>query len=141
MLNTKLILSQTLAKQIANIAEEEAIKNNLTVSIAVVNDAAQLIHFTKMDNSSNVSGEMAIAKAKHAANYRRDTKFHEDLLAQGHYRVLALPNSLPIEGGVQLIYEGKLIGAIGVSGAPSADDGRLARVGAAVLSSLKNESE
>ena len=56
-----------------------------------------------MDNSSNASGDIAIAKAQHAVNYQRDTKYHEDFLKQEQLRVLALPNTLSMEGGVQLI--------------------------------------
>ncbi len=137
MLLTKLSVSQQLAKQLVGKVEEEAINNNLTVSIALVNECGQLIHFTKMDGSSNISGQHAIAKAKHAVNYRRDTKFHEELLAQGNLRVLALPDSLPVEGGVQLIYKGKVVGAIGVSGAPSAEDGKIAAIAAAYLTTLE----
>jgi len=133
LLNTKTFLSQKVAKQIAECAEKEAFRNSLLVSIAVVNDSGQLIHFTKMDESTDASSDIAIAKAKHSAYYRRDTKFHEDLLAKGNDLVLTLPNSLPIEGGVQLIYQGKTIGAIGVSGAASADDGKIAKTGAEFL--------
>ena len=134
---TRTALSQSVAKQIAEIAESEAIKENLAVSIALVNEVGQLIHFTKMDKSTIASIDISIAKAKHSAYYRRDTRFHEDLLGQGNNVVLALPNSLPIEGGVQLIYQGNLIGAIGVSGASSQDDGKIAKAGADFLLSFK----
>lgn len=139
MLLTKISISQGLAKQLADKAEGESFKNNLSGSIAIVNEAGQLVHFTKMDNSTNASGDIAIAKAGHAVNYQRDAKYHEDFLKAGQLRVLALPNTLSIEGGVQLIYEGKLIGAIGVSGAAAADDGRIARTGAQLLATIKNE--
>ena len=138
MMNTKFIFSQKITRQIAEATEQEAIKNNWTVSIAIVDDSGMLLYFTKMDESTNASGEIAIAKAKHAALYRRDTKFHQDLLAKANTAVLALPDSLPIEGGVQLIYKGKTIGAIGVSGAASEDDGRIANAGAKILESLNN---
>ncbi len=138
MLLTKLSISQHLAMQVAERAKEEALKNNHAVSIAVVNEAGYLIHFTKMDNSTNASGDIAIAKALHAVNYQRDTKYHEDFLKEGQLRVLALPNTLSIEGGMQLMYEGKLIGAIGVSGVAAVDDGKIARSGAEFLSTLKS---
>jgi len=137
MLLTKFSISLQLAKQIAGKAEEEAVKQNLAVCITVVNDAGQLVYFLKMDDSTNASGDIAIAKAQHAVNYRRDTKYHEEFLKQGQLRVLALPNTLSIEGGVQLVYDGKLIGAIGVSGAAAADDGRIATAGATFLSEEK----
>ncbi len=103
------------------------------VSIAVVNEAGQLMYFTKMDNTTVASGDIAIAKARHAAYYRRDTKFHEDLLAKGNNGVLSLPHSLPIEGGVQLIYSNQVLGAIGVSGVASHEDGKIAKAGASFL--------
>ena len=133
----RIYLSQYIARQVAEAAEKEAVKNNWLVSIAIVNDAGQLIYFTKMDESTHASGDIAIAKAKHTAYYRRDTKFHEDLLTVGNNLVLALPNSLPIEGGVQLIYQDKVVGAIGVSGAASHDDGKIAKAGAEFLLTIK----
>jgi glc operon protein GlcG len=136
IMKTQLILSQSMAKQIADVAEQEAIKNNWTVSIAIVNESGMLLHFTKMDESTNASGEIAIAKAKHSAFYKRDTKFHQDLLTKGINAVLTLPNSLPFEGGVQLIYQSKTIGAIGVSGAAAEDDGKIAKAGADFLAAI-----
>ena len=85
------------------------------------------------------SGDISIAKAKHATYYRRDTKFHETLLAKGNNIVLSLPNSMPIEGGVQLIYQNKSIGAIGISGAASIEDGLIAKAGADFLLSFKEQ--
>ncbi len=126
-----------MAKQIAELAEQEAVRNNWTVSIAIVNEFGQLIHFTKMDESTNASVDVSIAKAKHSAYYRRDTKFHQDLILKGLNPILSLPNSMPIEGGVQLIYKGQTIGAIGVSGADSEDDGKIAKAGADVLANSK----
>ena len=90
-----------------------------------------------MDNSSNASGDIAIAKAQHAVNYQRDTKYHEDFLKQEQLRVLALPNTLSMEGGVQLINYGKLTGAIGVNGAAAVDD--VAMAGAVSISTYKAE--
>ncbi|GAA4741059.1 GlcG/HbpS family heme-binding protein [Flavisolibacter ginsenosidimutans] len=139
MLLKKFSISLALAKQIAEKAEAEAVKQNLAVCIAVVNDAGRLVYFLKMDDSTNASGDIAIAKAQHAVNYRRDTRYHEEFLKQGQLRVLALPNTLSIEGGVQLVYDSKLIGAIGVSGAAAADDGRIATAGATFLSAIKGK--
>ena len=134
---SKVFLSEKVAKQVAILAQKEAIKLYLNVSIAIVNEAGSLIYFTKMDESTNASGDISIAKAKHAAYYRRDTKFHETLLANGNNIVLSLPNSLPIEGGVQLIYQSKTIGAIGISGASSAEDGLIAKAAADFLLSFE----
>jgi len=134
-LTIKKALNLAVAKEIAATAEAEARKNNLSVSIAIVDEAGRLLYFQRMDDTTNASVEVAIAKAVHSANYRRDTKFHEDLLTKGNNVVLGLPNSLPVEGGVRLIVDEKVIGAIGVAGAQSPQDGQIAQAGADLLSS------
>lgn len=133
LLSTRTTLTLAAAERIARAAEERAVADGASVSIAVVDDAGRLLLFKRMDGTPNSSVEVAIRKAEHAANYRRDSVFHQDLLAQGHQVVLGLPHSLPIEGGVRLQRGGEYLGAIGVSGAPSAQDGEIARAGARLL--------
>ncbi len=137
----KLSISLQIAKGLAQNAEEEAINMNLAVCIAVVSEAGQLVYFLKMDDSTNASGEIAVAKAQHAVNYRRDTKVHEEALKNGQLRTLALPNTLSIEGGMQLIWKDRLVGAIGVSGASAVDDGRIATAGVAHLFVMSAENK
>jgi glc operon protein GlcG len=139
MLFYKKIISQHVAKQIAQISETTASKLGLHISIAIVNEAGILIYFSKMDKSTEASVDISVAKAKHAAYYQRDTKFHEDLLKDGNSLVLSLPNSMPIEGGVQLVYQGSIIGAIGISGASSIQDGIIAKAGADFFVDFKEE--
>jgi glc operon protein GlcG len=86
-----------------------------------------------MDNTVNASVEVAIGKAVHAVNYRRPTHFHEALLAEGKTVVLALPGSLPFEGGIPFVVDGRAIGAIGVSGEQFPHDGHIAAAGAVVM--------
>jgi glc operon protein GlcG len=133
-LTSRKSLNLTVAKEIVAAAEAEARRNNWGVSIAIVDDAGRLLYFQRMDDTTNASVEVAIAKAVHSANYRRDTKFHEDLLSKGNDVVLGLPHSLPIEGGLRLMSEGKVIGGIGVSGVQSEQDGQIAKAGADLLS-------
>ena len=102
-----------------------------------MDEAGRLLVFRRMDGTPNASVEVAIRKAEHAANYRRPTAFHQQLLAGGNAVVLGLPNLLPVEGGVPLEAGAHLIGAIGVSGAPSEDDGRIAGAGAAALAAWR----
>lgn len=128
-LNTKVILSLDAAKVITAAAEAEAVRNSWAVAIAVTDDRGELIHFIKMDNTTNAAVDIAQKKADHAANYRRTTVFHEKLLADGGNGVLSLPHAMPIEGGIPLIFEGDVIGAIGISGVASEDDGRVAQKG------------
>lgn len=132
-LSSRKALNLAAAKEIAAAAEAEARRNNWNVSIAIVDESGRLLYFQRMDDTTNASVEVAIAKAVHSANYRRDTKFHEDLLSKGNNVVLGLPNSLPIEGGLRLMSEGRVIGGIGVSGVQSPQDGQIAKAGADLL--------
>lgn len=128
-LSTKPVLSLAAAKLITAAAEAEAESNNWTVAIAIVDDGGGLIHFIKMDNTTNSAVDIARKKAVHAANYRRPTAFHEKFLEGGNNGVLSLPDSMPIEGGMPILFENVVVGAIGVSGVASEDDGRIARKG------------
>ena len=126
-------LSLAAAKEIASAAEAEAARNHWNVSIAIVDESGRLLYFQRMDDTTNSSVEIAIAKARHAANYRRDTKFHEDVLDKGNNVVLALPDGMPLDGGLRLIASDKVIGGIGVSGVRSIEDAQIARAGADLL--------
>lgn len=127
------VLNLAAAERIAAAAVAKAREQNLTVSIAIVDEAGRLMHFQRMDGTPNSSVEVAIGKAVHAADYRRDSGFHQKLLEGGNNVVLALPRSLPIEGGVRLLLDTQVVGAIGVSGAQAAQDGQIAQAGADLL--------
>ncbi len=129
-LRSKTTISLFAAKQIAAAAEAEAERNNWRVSIAVVDESGRLLYFLRMDETTNASVDVAIAKAQHAANYQRDTGFHQELLEKGNNVILALPASIPIEGGLRLLNDGKVIGGIGVSGVQAPEDGLIAQAGA-----------
>jgi glc operon protein GlcG len=129
----KTVLSLEVAKEIAAAAETEARTNSWSVSIAIVDDSGRLLYFQRMDDTTNASVDIAIAKAQHAANYRRDTKFHQELLEKGNSVVLTLPASTPLEGGLRLMANGEVIGGIGVSGAQASEDGQIAKAGADLL--------
>lgn len=132
-LGTRTTLNLATAKAIVVAAEAEAQRQQLRVTIVVVDDAGRPLLLQRMDGTPNSSVDVATAKARHAVDYRRDTVFHQDLLEKQALAVLALPDSLPIEGGVMLKHGDEVIGAIGVSGAPSSKDGEIARAGAAIL--------
>jgi len=120
------------AKKAAEAALAEARKNNWTMAVAVVNPDGTLIYFEKMDGTQNGSAQVAIDKARTAANYKRSTKALQDAVAAGGegLRVLRLAGATPIEGGLPLLMDGKIVGAIGVSGGTSAQDGQCAKPGA-----------
>ena len=120
------------AKKAAAPALAEAKKNNWTVAVAIVGPGGTLIYYEKMDNTQLGSAEVAIAKARTSALFKRPSKAFQDALAAGGdgLRVLGLHNVTPIEGGLPLVLEGKIVGAIGVSGATSAQDAQCAKAGA-----------
>jgi glc operon protein GlcG len=113
----------------------EARKNGWPVAIAVVDNAGHLVAFEKMDNTQTASVEVAQDKAVSAAIYRRSTKVVQDGLAAGGagLRLLGLRGMSPVEGGLPLVVDGKIIGGIGVSGVNSDQDGMVAKAGADAL--------
>jgi glc operon protein GlcG len=120
------------AKKAAAPAVAEAVKNHWTVAVAIVAPGGTLIYFEKMDNTQIGSADVAIDKARSAARFKRPTKAFQDALAAGGdgLRVLGLKGVVPIEGGIPLVMDGKIVGAIGVSGATSAQDAQCAKAGA-----------
>ncbi|HVP67126.1 MAG TPA: heme-binding protein [Anaeromyxobacteraceae bacterium] len=118
------------ARKAASGALAEARKNGWTVAAAVVDTGGVLVYFERIDGTQNGSSEVAIDKARSAAAFKRPTKAFEDLVAGGKTNYLRLTGAVPIEGGIPLVVEGRVIGAIGVSGATSAQDGACARAGA-----------
>ncbi len=111
------------AKKILAVAESFAVSKQYTVAVAIVDTGGNLVAFEKMDNTQVGSIEVAMGKAKTANNFKRPTKALDDVLAGGGVglRVLSLP-AYPIEGGEPIFSDGKIIGAIGVSGMSSAQD-------------------
>ncbi len=112
-------------------AVADARKQNLPMAIAVVDTAGQLVAFERMDNTQNGSIAVSQDKAVSAALYRRPTKVFQDVLAAGGagLRVLTLRGANAVEGGVPLTVDGKIIGAIGVSGGSAEQDGVVAKAG------------
>ena len=118
------------AKKIMAAAEAEANANQWPVAIAIVDGSGHLVMFQRLDNTQLGSVEVSQQKAKTAALYRRPTKAFEDRIALGgaDLKLLKLPG-LPLEGGLPIIRDGKLIGAIGVSGVQSFQDAQVASAG------------
>jgi len=123
------------AKKIAAPAIAEARKNNWTMAIAIVDPAGDLVYFERMDDTQVGSVDVAIAKARAAARFKRPTKQFQDTVAAGGegLRMLGLPGAIPVDGGVPLVVGGKIVGAIGASGGTSAQDGQVAAAGVAAL--------
>jgi glc operon protein GlcG len=121
------------ATALADAAEAEARRRDWTVAIAVVNPEAGLIHFRCMDGTQPGSQQVAIEKARTAANFKRPTKALEDALTAGRTGLLSMPGIITLEGGVPVVVDNQIVGAIGISGMQSAQDGVIA---AAALDAL-----
>src|SRR5215813_1872217 len=122
-------ISNENAKRAAAAALAEAAKNHWAMAVAVVDPNGTLVYYEKTDNTQIGSAEVAIAKARSAALFKRPTKAFQDAVAQGGagLRILGLQGAVPVEGGVPIVVDGKdgkmVIGAIGVSGDTSDHDG------------------
>jgi uncharacterized protein GlcG (DUF336 family) len=121
------------AKTIAAAAIAEARKNQWTMAIAIVDTAGDLVYFERMDHTQVGSVDIAQAKARSAARFKRPTKAFQDALAAGGegWRILSLEGAVAVEGGIPLMSGGKIVGAIGASGGTSQQDGVTAAAGAA----------
>jgi glc operon protein GlcG len=120
------------AKKAAAPAIAEAEKNHWNMAVAIVDPSGNLVYYEKMDNTQLGSANVAIDKARSAALYKRPTKAFQDAVAAAGdgLRILRLQGAVPLEGGIPLVMEGKIVGAIGVSGAASAQDAQCAKAGA-----------
>ena len=120
------------AKKAAAAALAEARKNNWTMAAAIVDTAGDLVYFEKLDGTQAASVNIAVDKARSAARFKRPTKALQDVLAAGGegLRLLALQGAVPVEGGLPLLMDGKIVGAIGLSGGTSPQDGQCAKAGA-----------
>lgn len=128
-------ISLDLAKCVVAAAEAEAVANGWPMVIAVVDSAGDLVVLHKLDHAQHGSIDIACAKAQTAVNFKRPTKVFQDAVAAGGLglRLLATANLCPLEGGLPLIVDGEIVGAIGVSGMQSHEDAQVAAAGAAAL--------
>lgn len=131
----KKALSLAAAKKVAAAAEAEAVANKWNVVIAVVDEGGQLLYLQRMDGTQYGSVDVAIRKARTSSAFKRATKvFEEAVMSGGRTTLLALDGAMPLEGGLPLYFEGQVIGAIGVSGVTSVQDGQIAKAGSDALS-------
>src|SRR5262244_281606 len=125
-------ISLDAAKKVMAAAEAEATKNNWPMAIVILDSSGHTVMLHKLDNTQYGSIRVAEDKAQTALDFRRPSKVFEDLVAQGgiNMRILSLRGAAPLEGGVPILVDGKIVGAIGVSGADSGQDGQVATAGA-----------
>src|SRR5204863_6646426 len=125
-LTSKTTLNLAAAKQIAAAAEAEARKNSWNVVIAIVDDGGHLIYLQRMDDTQYASVEVAPGKARTAIAFKRPSKVFQDAIASGRHMVLGLP-VIPVEGGLPLTVDGKMIGVLSVSGVTAEQDAAVAK--------------
>jgi uncharacterized protein GlcG (DUF336 family) len=131
---TRKVLSADDVKRIAAAAEAEAVRNQWNVTIAIVDEGGHLLALQRLDGAPPISSYIAPEKARTAALGRRETKLYEDVINQGRVSFLSAPVLQGmLEGGVPVIVDGQVIGAVGVSGVKSGEDAQIAKAGIAAL--------
>jgi len=130
-------INSDAAKKFASGALAEARKNKWFMAVAIVDTAGDLVYFEKIENTQAASVTIAVDKARSAARFKRPTKALQDALAAGGdgLRILGLSGAVPVEGGVPILMDGKIVGAIGVSGGTSQQDTQCADAGIAAAKS------
>jgi glc operon protein GlcG len=130
---TKSVLSVAETTKILDAARAEAEKNNWAVTIAVADDGGHLLSLLRLDGCAPVGAYIAPEKARTAALGRRESKVYEDMINGGRTAFLSAPLAGTLEGGVPVIVDGQVIGAVGVSGVKADQDAQIAKAGAAAL--------
>ena len=133
-MKTKYFLESKDIQAIASAAMAEAIKNEWAVTIAIVDEGGHLLWLHRLDGAAPISAHIAPAKAQTAALGRRETKIYEDIINNGRLSFLSAPviHGM-LEGGVPIITDGAVIGAVGVSGVKSNEDAQIAKAGIAAI--------
>lgn len=136
----KSVLTLEVAKKVGAAAEAEAKKRGATVVIVIVDDGGHILLLERLDDTQVASVDVGIGKARTAAIFRRPSKVFEDQVRDGRIAALALPGATPLQGGIPIMHEGAVIGAIGVSGNTPQEDEDIAKVGAATAAPAIAES-
>ncbi len=126
-------LTLEAARKVAAAAEAEARKNNWAVAIAIVDDAGHLVLFNRMDSAKLVAIDIAMRKARTAVYFQGPTKALEEEVAGGRTALLPIDGFMPLEGGIPLMVEGSMVGAIGVSGVTGQQDAQCAAAGVSIM--------
>jgi len=127
-------ITTEVAKKAATAALAEARKNGWAVYATVVDTGGFVAYVERIDGVQVGSAEASLEKARASALFKRPTKLFEERITAGQLQYLKLPGSMPLDGGVPILIDGKVVGAIGVSGATSAQDGQCARAGVEAVS-------
>ena len=132
-MHSKAVLSQTEVSKILAAARTEAQNNQWAVTIVIVDDGGHPLALERLDGCAPSSAYIATEKARTSALGRRESKGYEDMVNGGRYAFLSAPLLTSLEGGVPIIFDGQVIGAIGVSGVKAEQDAQVAKAGAKCL--------
>ncbi|WP_024682144.1 heme-binding protein [Pseudomonas syringae] len=129
----KAVLTQTEVSLMLGAARDEAQANGWAVAIAVVDDGGHLLAFERLDDASPISSYISNEKARTSALGKRESKGYEEMINGGRTAFLSAPLLTSLEGGVPVIVDGQVIGAVGVSGVKAEQDAQVAKAGIAAL--------
>ena len=133
-MKNKAVLEAQDVQVVLNAAQAHAQEKNWPVTICVVDDGGHLQGLIRMDGAAPISAQIAPAKARTAALGRKESKVFEEVINQGRYAFLSAPTlEGMLEGGVPIVAQGEIVGAVGVSGVKSPEDAEIARAGIAAL--------
>ncbi|HEY1997592.1 heme-binding protein [Paraburkholderia sp.] len=130
---TKAVLSVAEITRILDAARAEAEQNKWAVTIVVADDGGHPLGMLRLDGCAPIGAYIATEKARTAALGRRESKVYEDMVNGGRSAFLSAPHAVSLEGGVPVIVDGQVIGAVGVSGVKADQDAQVAKAGANVL--------
>ncbi|NUF39437.1 GlcG/HbpS family heme-binding protein [Acinetobacter lactucae] len=127
-MKSKYYLTQADAEFLMEEAQKYAIEHNFKVSIAIVDETSSLLLMKRLDGASPLSSHLCLEKAKCSSISGRPSKFYEELLQSGRLGFLSMPSAQGmLEGGKPILYDGQILGAIGVSGVQSFEDAEIAQ--------------
>jgi len=129
----KKALTLAAAEKMMAAAKAEAMKNGWKVVIVILDDGGHLIHLSRLDDTQYGSIDIALGKATTAIALKRPSKALEDAVASGRTALLGVKGITPLQGGLPIVVDGKVIGAIGVSGVTSQQDEQTAKAGVDAL--------
>ena len=135
-MHSQMVLSLEDAKRIADACRAKAGEQGWKVVVAIVDDGAHLMYLERMDGTQKASSVVAVEKARTALLFKRPTKAIEAAVLGGRPVMMMLPGATPIEGGLPLVRDGQFLGAIGISGVQSSEDGIIAAAGVACFETL-----
>lgn len=132
-MHSKAVLNREDVARIVAASREEALRNQWAVTIVVADDGGHPLALERLDGCPQISAYIAIDKARTAALGRRETRLYEEMINGGRTSFLSVPLGSMLEGGVPIIVDGQVIGAVGVSGVKADQDAQIAKAGVVAL--------